>query len=179
MAWINFFTQHRKLGYHFILISQNDRLIDRQIRGFLEYEVKHRKLNNFGPFVLLPVPTFVTITYWYSIREKVDREFFFYKRKYSEIYNSFFLFDGSIKGFDLKHYNNNQRDIEDAAQGKQEAIKDEIEILPEPESETVTERPPPTPGDGGRGDPIGRLWGWCIGIVTDTKRLLEKRYQKR
>ena len=31
-GWISFFTQHRKMGYHVILVAQFDRMIDRQIR---------------------------------------------------------------------------------------------------------------------------------------------------
>jgi hypothetical protein len=98
LEWITFFTQHRKLGYHFILISQFDRLIDRQIRCLFEYEVKHRKLNNFGPFVFLPFKTFVAISYWYGIGERVDRKIFIYKRKHGKLYDSFMMFDGVIKG---------------------------------------------------------------------------------
>ncbi|MBK5263300.1 MAG: hypothetical protein JJE17_12155, partial [Peptostreptococcaceae bacterium] len=40
MKWIVFFQQHRKLGYDVILICQQDRMIDRQIRGFIETEYK-------------------------------------------------------------------------------------------------------------------------------------------
>ena len=48
MDWLKFFVQHRKLGYNFILlITQNDRQIDKQIRSLIEYEVTHRKVNNF------------------------------------------------------------------------------------------------------------------------------------
>ena len=45
--WATFFTQHRKFGYNIILITQYDRLIDRQIRSLVEYEVIHRKISNF------------------------------------------------------------------------------------------------------------------------------------
>lgn len=105
LEWITFFTQHRKLGYHFILISQNDRLVDRQIRSLFEYEVKHRKINNFGPFALLPVPTFVAITYWYSVKQRVETKFFIHKRKHSKLYDSFMMFDGSIKNVEIKKEN--------------------------------------------------------------------------
>ena len=47
MAWIEFFTLHRHYGYNFILVSQMDRLVDRQIRALFEYDVVHRKINNF------------------------------------------------------------------------------------------------------------------------------------
>ena len=51
--WIDFFSQHRKVGYDFILVAQNDRMLDRQIRGYVETEKKHRKINNFTFFFLL------------------------------------------------------------------------------------------------------------------------------
>ena len=35
MAWIEFFTLHRHYGYNFILVSQMDRLVDRQIRAYV------------------------------------------------------------------------------------------------------------------------------------------------
>ena len=67
---LNFFVQHRKLGYNMILISQNDRQIDRQIRSLFEYEIKHRKVNNFKIGKLIPVSAFASITYWYGVNEK-------------------------------------------------------------------------------------------------------------
>jgi len=99
LNWITFFTQHRKFGYNFILCSQFDRLVDRQIRCLFEYEIKHRKVNNFGIGVLLPVSTFVCVTYWYGIKEKIAANYFIYRRKYADIYNSFMLFDGAVQGF--------------------------------------------------------------------------------
>lgn len=46
--WVSFFTQHRKMGYSVILIAQQREMIDKQIRGVLEYEYKHRVLLNAG-----------------------------------------------------------------------------------------------------------------------------------
>lgn len=89
MKWIEFFSQHRKLGYNVIMITQFDRMIDRQIRSLVEYEVKHRKVNNFKIGKLLPVTTFACVTYWYGVNEKIEVEFIFYRKKYSSIYNSY------------------------------------------------------------------------------------------
>ncbi len=98
LKWITFFTQHRKLGFNFILITQFDRLLDRQIRSLIEYEVKHRKTNNYGFMgMLIPFPLFAAVTYWYGVKEKVDIEFFIYRKKYSKIYDSFMFFAESIK----------------------------------------------------------------------------------
>ena len=91
--WINFFTQHRKWGYNFILISQFDRLVDRQIRALFEYEVKHRKVNNFKGAKLLPVNTFVAVEYWYGVKEKIGSEVFTFKKKYGSMYDTFKNFE--------------------------------------------------------------------------------------
>ena len=45
MDWISFFSQHRHFGFNIILIAQKDRMIDRQIRALIEYDVEHRKAN--------------------------------------------------------------------------------------------------------------------------------------
>lgn len=87
--WINFFTQHRKWGYNFILISQFDRLVDRQIRSLFEYEIKHRKLNNFKVGKFLPVSAFCAVEYWYGVKERVGSEMFLYSNKYGKLYDTF------------------------------------------------------------------------------------------
>jgi len=89
MEWIEFFSQHRKLGYNVIMITQFDRMIDRQIRSLVEYEIRHRKINNFKIGKLIPVTTFAAITYWYGVNEKIETEFIFYRKKYSRIYDSY------------------------------------------------------------------------------------------
>ncbi len=91
--WINFFTQHRKWGYNFILISQFDRLIDRQIRSLFETEYKHRKINNFKIGQFLPVSTFIAVEYWYGVREKIGSSIFIYKKKYGKMYDTFKNFE--------------------------------------------------------------------------------------
>ncbi|MDB8791990.1 zonular occludens toxin domain-containing protein [Romboutsia sp. 1001216sp1] len=91
--WVNFFTQHRKWGYNFILISQFDRLVDRQIRSLFEYEVKHRKVNNFKLAKLFPISTFCAVEYWYGVKERVGCEFFIYKKKYGQMYDTFKNFE--------------------------------------------------------------------------------------
>lgn len=93
MEWIKFFTQHRKLGYNFINIAQNDRMIDRQIRALFEYEIKHRKINNFKIGQFLPFSTFAAITYWYGMNEKLGVEFFTFKKKWSRFYDSYGTFE--------------------------------------------------------------------------------------
>jgi hypothetical protein len=96
-AWVQFYAQHRKLGFNVILITQNDRMLDKQIRALVEEEVKHRKLNNYGMggFLLgLTMHTwFIAISYWYGGNKLMTgREIFPYNKKYEKVYDSYRLF---------------------------------------------------------------------------------------
>lgn len=99
--WCSFFTQHRKYGYSVILVSQFDRLVDRQIRSLIEYEYKHRKVNNYGVGGLLVSlfavghPVFACVEYWYGVKEKVGVTFFFGRKKYYNLYDSYKLFQAA------------------------------------------------------------------------------------
>ena len=97
MKWATFFTQHRKFGYNIILITQFDRLIDRQIRSLVEYQVIHRKISNYKTLgfllgLLFGGNIFVAITQWYVVKEKVDSEFFVLRPKYARLYDSYRIF---------------------------------------------------------------------------------------
>lgn len=97
-AWASFFTQHRKYGYDVILVSQFDRLVDRQIRSLIEYEYKHRKINNFKKFgkilgLLCGGNLFCYVNYWYGVREKIGVKFFRGNKRCYNLYNSYKLFD--------------------------------------------------------------------------------------
>jgi hypothetical protein len=102
-AWVNLFAQHRKLGFNFILITQSDRFLDKQIRALIEEEVRHRKLNNYGIGGLLLGLTFKTwfiaISYWYGGNKLLTgKEVFAYKKKYEKIYDSYRMFSGMVIG---------------------------------------------------------------------------------
>lgn len=108
MTWCQFFSQHRKLGYDVLLISQNDRLLDRQIRVNIEYEVRHRKVNNFGIIgCLLPFSCFACIERWYGVNEKMGSEIMIYNKKIANLYDSYAIFDNSIVGIDADNSLNN------------------------------------------------------------------------
>lgn len=92
--WMSFFTQHRKFGYDVFLVAQFDRMLDRQLRSLIEYEVIHRKVSNFGAkgmlvSLLAGGNLFVAVKVWYPMKEKVGSEFFRYHRKYARIYDSY------------------------------------------------------------------------------------------
>jgi len=65
-AWIEFFTQHRKLGWDVLMIAHTIDMIDSQIRPLCEYESRFRNLQKVRiPVVGLPVspiPAFLVIT---------------------------------------------------------------------------------------------------------------------
>lgn len=93
--WLSFYTQHRKYGYDIILVAQFDRMIDRQIRSLIEYEVVHRKVSNFGTKGLLLTvlmggrKLFVRVKVWYPMKEKTGSNFFHAQRKYYRLYNTY------------------------------------------------------------------------------------------
>ena len=102
MKWATFFTQHRKYGFNIILITQFDRLIDRQIRSLVEYQVIHRKASNYktiGFFIglLFGGNFFVAVTQWYGVREKMGSEFFVLRQKYAHLYDSYKIFGGQTE----------------------------------------------------------------------------------
>lgn len=90
MEWIKFFSQHRKLGFNIIMIAQFDRMIDRQIRCLVEYEVAHMKVNNY--FRIIPVTVFLAVTRWYGQKMKLYHETMLYRKKIGNMYDTFMMF---------------------------------------------------------------------------------------
>lgn len=93
-CWIDFFTQHMKMGFNVILVAQMDRMLDRQIRGLIETEFKFRQVNRFGPFAFLPFKVFVKVEYWYGVRIRVGSEFILFRMKKAKRYNRYKMFTG-------------------------------------------------------------------------------------
>ena len=96
-AWASFFTQHRKYGYDIILISQFDRMIDRQVRALIEYELIHRKVNNYGIVgkvlgLLCGGSLFVCVKMWYPMKERLSAQFFIGPKKYFRLYDTYKIF---------------------------------------------------------------------------------------
>lgn len=101
LEWCEFFSQHRKFGFTFILIAQFDRMLDRQIRCLLEYDVHHRKLNNYGfGGILLSLFSglgvwFIAIEYWYGGNSlKLSSTMFHYRSSIGALYDSYSTFRG-------------------------------------------------------------------------------------
>lgn len=102
-SFCRFFSLHRKLGFNVILISQSDRLIDRQIRCNIEYSIMHRKLNNYKLLSLLPFTIFICNERWYGSNLKLSTNYIFYSKKVAAFYDSFKIFNIS----DLEELENN------------------------------------------------------------------------
>lgn len=90
--WITFFAEHRHLGFDIILVSQNDRMLDRQIRALIEYEFIHRKVTQFGlkgKILSVFVGTFAYVKNWYPLKEKIESAFFRADKRLFNFYNTF------------------------------------------------------------------------------------------
>lgn len=97
-AWNDFFQVHRHFGYNVLLITQYDRLIDRQLRALVEYEYIHRKVSNFGVkgFILSCLAggkLFIVVSQWYPLKERTGVQFFVYRKRLSAFYDSYMAFD--------------------------------------------------------------------------------------
>lgn len=102
IQWLDFFTQHRHLGYDVIFVTPFDKLIDNQLRDLIEYNYIHRKINNFGNAFSLfldcfGVKLFAQIKYWYGMKMRIEGGFFFYNKKYARIYDSYARFEQMVK----------------------------------------------------------------------------------
>lgn len=106
MAWLEFFSQHRHLGYKIIMMVQFDRMIDRQIRSLAEYEYIHRKMGNLGfkgklikMFALGEL--YLCIEKYYPLNEKVGTGCMRAHKSLFALYDSYAMFartDGGAEG---------------------------------------------------------------------------------
>lgn len=96
-AWNKFFQIHRHYGFDIYLVTQFDSMIDKQIRSLVEYNYIHRKVKNFGfkgyflSVLFLAPSLFVSIKYWYPMKEKISSEFFRGRKKLYSLYDTFDL----------------------------------------------------------------------------------------
>lgn len=96
LAWCAFFRLHRKLGFDCILISQDDKCIDKQIRNVLETQILHRNVGNYKLFgkvlsLLFGGNLFICIEskYGYSKKDaKVSSKLLIGNKKYFSVYDT-------------------------------------------------------------------------------------------
>lgn len=99
--WITFFAEHRHLGFDIILIAQNDRMLDRQIRALIEYDFIHRKITQFGlkgKLLSLLTGSFMYVKEWYPLHEKIESSFFRADKRLFNFYDSFEEFSSDEDG---------------------------------------------------------------------------------
>lgn len=105
LKWIEFLSQSRKFGYDFIFITQDAKMLDKQIRALCEYEVQYKKLNNMMYFKwlsLFRVTLFAGVSYWNGVRNsKGSLKLYFYSKKVADRYDTLRLF-GQDSEKDLK-----------------------------------------------------------------------------
>lgn len=97
-GWLSFFSQHRHYGYHVILAAQFDRMLDRQVRCLIEYENIHRKVSRFGKIgsflgFIFRGNLYVSVTYWYPVKEKTGSDFFVGKKSLFALYDTYTHFE--------------------------------------------------------------------------------------
>ena len=92
--WLSFFQQHRKLGYHVVLITQMAQMLDKHAQGLLEYEIVHRKFSNYGwkgklvSLVLLSPTMFSAMRVWACMKTRIDAKVFRYSRRIARLYDT-------------------------------------------------------------------------------------------
>jgi hypothetical protein len=92
LEFCTFFAQHRKFGYSVVLVAQNMRQIDRQIRDLIEIEIIHRKMNNISMFRILPFSLFIAVEKNVSVKQKNEHEMFLYNKRLGSLYDTFYDF---------------------------------------------------------------------------------------
>lgn len=98
LQWIKFLACHRHYNYDIILICQQDIMIDKQIRGFVETEYRYRALRNFkliGSLLnLLFRGCYMRVEVWYPIKRKAGSEFCVFNKRIAKCYDTMALFGG-------------------------------------------------------------------------------------
>lgn len=103
IAWLDFFAQHRKLGYTVYMIAQDDGQIDKQIRQMFHKQIECRCVTTmklFGKILALLCGgnLFVRIQRDYTLmkpmRKKDSKEYakYYTGKKYYKFYDSYKLF---------------------------------------------------------------------------------------
>ena len=92
--WEHFFQLHRHYGYNIILCTQQFSYINKGIRIQAEYEVKHRKINNYRVFgfilgKLCGGALFTSLEYWVGARQCTNQQWFTYRKKFGRLYDTF------------------------------------------------------------------------------------------
>ncbi len=100
MEWIEFLSQSRKFGYDFIFITQDGKMIDKQIRALCEYEVQHKRLNAMFPFNILSlfrITVFAGIGFWNGIKTRGTVSMYIYSKAVANRYDTLRIFNEKVE----------------------------------------------------------------------------------
>lgn len=92
--WLQFLQLHRHYGFKFVLVSQFAEMLDKQIRGLIEYDYQHCKLLHLGWAGLLVsvcngMAGFRCQQYFFGKKKLVSTTMFRYTKKIGNVYNTF------------------------------------------------------------------------------------------
>ena len=131
MDWINFFANHRHFNFNVILITQQDKMLDKQIRGLIEIEFKHRALKNYKLFgMLLDLifhGCFMCVEVWYPCKLKTGAMFNVFRKSYAECYDTMGLFvDTKSKMAEARRKLEASQEVETIVQVNDEVTKKQV-----------------------------------------------------
>lgn len=98
LEWVELLSQSRKFGYDFIFITQDAKMIDKQIRSLCEFEVQHKRLNEMFPFQLLSlfrITLFAGVKFWNGLghgNKKGSLSLYFFEKRTAGRYDTLNLF---------------------------------------------------------------------------------------
>lgn len=97
-GWPSFFQMHRHYGVKIILMCQMLSMLDKQVRGCIEYDIVHRKVANAGAggYIISRFfggGLFISLYVWTATRKQFSSEFFLYRRKLGRLYDTHCIID--------------------------------------------------------------------------------------
>lgn len=102
LAWLKWFTTSRHWGCDVILCAQQLQMLDKQIRGVIEINVRHYKLSSVFKFLgsfFWWLPVFVWFSsYATNYKMKLSHGFIFGRKNYFDRYDTMTLLLGSSDG---------------------------------------------------------------------------------
>lgn len=133
MEWINFFANHRHFNFSFILITQSDKMLDSQIRGLIEYEIRHRAVANYNfltyLFSKLIRGIYGTVEFWYPCKMRNGGNFHKFNKRKASCYDTMALFIDNPYG-----------DKKEESEQEQKHTKSKVVIINEQIADNDTQR---------------------------------------
>lgn len=96
LQWIKFLSQSRKFGYDFIFITQDSKMLDKQIRALCEHEVQHKRMNAMFPFNILSlfrITVFAAVSFWNGVKTRGTVKMYIYNKSIANRYDTLRIFD--------------------------------------------------------------------------------------